>query len=92
MIVREQQTVFDVCLKGTGSLENVLPFLNENDLHLDQLLEAGEELEVPEELIDEDVVVDLIEQKFYEAGTEVRGNDVPGGIGYIGIEFDFIVS
>jgi len=44
MIAQEGQTVFDACMHGYGDLEYLYIFLKDNDLTVNSVLGAGQEL------------------------------------------------
>lgn len=85
-----------MALQECGSFEAAFALAGRNGLALTDDLSAGQELEVaPEFVTDKQVVVSLAAQDVKPA-TAVSVEDealVPcGGIGFMGIEIDFIVS
>lgn len=90
------QSTLDIALQEYGSLEALFDLLGDNGLTLESLPETGLELEVYTEKAQRPDVVAFYED--YSTGGE-RPNTgnlpeelKPSGIGYMGIEFDFIVQ
>lgn len=96
IIVHNRQSLPDMALQECGTFEAAFALAERNSLALTEELTAGQELEIaPEHVIGKQVVVSLATQgvKPATAITEQDAALVPwGGIGFMGIEFDFIVS
>lgn len=90
----DRQSLLDIAIQTSGSVEAAFELAAKNDIAISEELARDAELETV-------AVVDKIVLSRYEArnirpATEVSPEDmqrVPyGGIGFIGIEIDFIVS
>lgn len=95
-IVHSRQTLLDIVIQECGSFEAVIALAGRNGLSLTDDLAAGMELEYSEEdIVDKRVVVGLADRGVKPA-TAISRRDketVPwGGIGFMGIEIDFVVS
>lgn len=90
----DRQSVIDVAIQTSGSVEAAFALSAKNDISISEAIAPGSELEMV-------AVVDKLVLSRYEArgvrpATEVSPRDlelVPyGGIGFMGVEIDFIVS
>lgn len=90
----DRQSVIDVAIQTSGSVEAAFALAAQNDISISEAIAPGSALEMVG-------VVDKLVLSRYEArgvrpATEVSPRDlelVPyGGIGFMGIEIDFIVS
>lgn len=90
----DRQSLLDIAIQTSGSVEAAFELAAKNDIAISEELARDAELETV-------AVVDKIVLSRYEArnirpATEVSPEDmqrVPyGGIGFMGIEIDFIVS
>ncbi|WP_165044643.1 hypothetical protein [Dysgonomonas sp. ZJ709] len=87
--VKDNQTLIDVAIQASGSIEGIFDLAVKNDLSITDYLEPGQEL------VDPDIIERQITDFFYVKGlipaTEDRGL-LQEGIEYWYIEYDFIVS
>lgn len=97
IIAKERQTLLDIALLTGGHIETVLALAEANSLCVSDPLEDGQELVIPEPMQDGNSrTVELYRAYHIEPATDANGDDVSacpyGGIGFMGIEFDFTVS
>ncbi|MBD5349683.1 MAG: LysM peptidoglycan-binding domain-containing protein [Bacteroides sp.] len=95
--VKERQTLLDVALQTGGHIETVLALAEANGMSITDRLEDGRVLTIPEPVESGDTrTVELYKAHKVEPATEVSPDDMSacpyGGIGFMGIEIDFIVS
>lgn len=89
-----RQSLLDVALQTSGSIEAAFDLAEANDISISEPLETDAALRsVP--VVDQKVV-DRYEAADVRPATELSPEDIEmapyGGIGYMGIEVDFIVS
>ena len=94
---KERQTLLDIALQTGGHIETVLTLAEANGMSITDRLEDGLVLTVPEPMEGGDTrTVELYKAYKVEPATEVSPEDEVacpyGGIGFMGIEIDFIVS
>jgi hypothetical protein len=93
--VLNKQSLPDLAIQEFGSLESVLALTVKNDLPITAELEVGQEVQYDAAKTDKKVVEYLTAQKAKPA-TDLLPADLEaapyGGIGFMGIEIDFIVS
>jgi hypothetical protein len=93
VLVEPGQNIFDICLQETGSLDNLLELHRINGLEqLPADIKAGDELIIPEVEKNINIVGILSRKKPATVDDVVIENITQGGIGYMGIEIDFVVS
>ncbi|MBD5251395.1 MAG: LysM peptidoglycan-binding domain-containing protein [Barnesiella sp.] len=95
--VKERQTLLDIALLTGGHIETVFALAEANGMSITDQLEDGRVLTVPEPVEGGDTrTVELYKAHKIEPATEVSPDDMSacpyGGIGFMGIEIDFIVS
>ena len=95
--VKERQTMLDVALQSCGHVETVLTLAAANGLSVTDMLEDGQVLTVPEPVAGGDVrTVRLYRAQGVEPATEASVEEMLAcpyvGIGFMGIEMDFVVS
>ncbi|MBD5240578.1 MAG: hypothetical protein HDS59_00615 [Barnesiella sp.] len=94
---KERQTLLDIALLTGGHIETVFALAEANGMSITDRLEDGRILTVPEPGEGGDTrTVELYKAHKVEPATEVSSDDMSacpyGGIGFMGIEIDFIVS
>lgn len=94
--VHSRQSLVDIAVQECGSFEAAFTLGERNGLALTETLEAGTELEYgPGDITNKQVVIGLAVRKAKPA-TAITAEDAAaapwGGVGYMGIEIDFIVS
>ncbi|MCM1302102.1 MAG: hypothetical protein NC250_01210 [Alistipes senegalensis] len=94
--IHNKQSLLDMAVQECGSFEAAFALSERNGIALTDDLSAGQELEiVPEDVGNKRIVAALAAQDVQPA-TAISAEDlacVPyGGIGFMGIEIDFIVS
>ncbi len=94
--VLHNQSLFDVVLQCTGSIESVLEVAKENNISITDDLVPGTELVIPDSVkIDEDIL-NYYKAKRIQPATalteEMQIEEQPQGIGYWAIGVDFVVS
>ncbi|MEZ3475328.1 MAG: hypothetical protein K1V79_00160 [Alistipes sp.] len=94
--IHNRQSLLDMAVQECGSFEAAFALSERNGIALTDELSAGQELEIaPEDVGNKRIVVALTAQDVRPA-TAISAEDaalVPwGGIGFMGIEIDFIVS
>lgn len=95
--VKERQTLLDVALQTGGHIETVIALAEANGMSITDRLEDGRILTIPEPVESGDTrTVELYKAHKVEPATEVSPDDMSacpyGGIGFMSIEIDFIVS
>lgn len=55
--VNAGQNIFDVCMEQTGGFDGFIELLNGNEMGFNDVLNAGDSLEVPEQLVQDSTVV-----------------------------------
>ncbi|MCD8177317.1 MAG: hypothetical protein LUE98_07795 [Tannerellaceae bacterium] len=90
--IKKRQSLLDIAVQEMGSLEEALSLSIENDLSVSEDLEEGR----PIEYRGKHTITGVLSAKGVRPATAVSEEDqalVPyGGIGYMSIEVDFIVS
>lgn len=93
--ILERQTLLDVALAQCGAFEAALALARRNGLALTDELTAGETLEyLPEEVLAPHVVELLAARRIAPATAPTAADAAAapwGGIGYMGIETDFLI-
>lgn len=93
ILVRDRQSFLDVCLQYAGGLDYAIQIANENSINPSDDIEAGREIEIPEEYMQDKNIAAYFFNKDLAPATALSDSDaVYGGINYMGIEIDFIVS
>ncbi len=91
--VKDRQTMLDIALQQTGSLENAFDLSAKNGISLTDELKDGQILNAVN--IDNEKVVRRYQVKSIIPATAIDNETksvYPGGIGYMAIEINFIVS
>lgn len=95
-IVHSRQSIMDIAIQECGSFEAAFAVAERNGLAVTDDLTVGQSVEfAPEDISKKHVAASLAAQgvKPATAISEVDAALVPwGGIGFMGIEIDFIVS
>lgn len=90
----ERQSLLDIAIQTSGSLEAAFALSVKNDIGISEILPAGCELETV--AVTDPLVFSRYEEKKLRPVTEisssVRQRMPYGGIGFMGIEIDFIIS
>ena len=93
-MVKERQTLLDIALQTSGSVEAVMELAKQNGLSITDELSDGQVLEVKE--VKDVAVVSHYEINCIvpatEASDEERSAMAYEGIGFMAIENDFVVS
>lgn len=94
IIPLNRQSLLDIALQTSGSIEAAFDLAEANDISISEPLETGVSLQ-PAAVADQKVI-DRYEAADVRPATELSPEDIEmapyGGIGYMGIEVDFIVS
>jgi len=91
MRVLAGQSILDVAIQHAGSIEAAFELATRNDISLSDELTASEEL-LETEKVRADIVDYYTRRGFKPATGETLIGDNKGGIEFMGIEIDFIVS
>ena len=83
------QSLADVAVRYTGSLENLYAIAVANSMTLDAELHAGEEIAIPDNLDIEVAVVRTYDNNSLNPASAATADTVLGGIDYMGIQIDF---
>ena len=89
--VKRRQSLLDIAIQRAGSLENIFALASENALSITDDIEAGSLINLVE-LADNKVVTAYDINGFVPATGLTATDSAFGGINYMGIEIDFIVS
>ena len=94
--IHNRQSLLDMALQECGSFEAAFALSERNGIALTDDLTAGQELEVAPEDVDKKRIVTALAVQDVKPATAISAEDaalVPwGGIGFMGIETDFIVN
>ena len=88
----DRQTLLDIALQQYGNAEAAMDLAIANDKSISQDISAGESITLPETLQNRRMV------KYYDINSIMPATAISpstivnGGINYLGIEIDFIVS
>ncbi len=90
----DRQSLLDIAIQTSGSVEAAFELAAKNDIAISEELARDAELETV--AVADKIVLSRYEARNIRPATEVSPEDmqrVPyGGIGFMGIEIDFIVS
>lgn len=98
IIVLHNQSLFDISIRYTGTIENAFKIAVANALSLTDELEPGAQLIIPEDVIINNDVVNYFAAKNIQPATglteadKMMANTVQRGIGYMKISKSFKVS
>lgn len=95
-IVLCRQSLLDMVLQHTGSLENALVVAQLNNLEMEQELKAGSIINIPQELVSKGDIASYYKSNTIHPATYISDQDTSQaskdeGIDYWAIELDFIV-
>lgn len=95
--IKDRQSLLDMAVKNGGSIETAMAIAEANGINITDVLEDGQELEIPEAMPSADSrTAGKYDVLRLEPATELSGEDMAacpyGGINYMGIEIDFEVS
>lgn len=85
------QSLFDLAIQGTGSIEGVFGLAKAAGLSITDELTPGMVIPVPIPLADPQVAEYYAARRITPA-TAITTDVMPEGVEYWGIEFDFIIS
>lgn len=88
MKVKDNQSVFDLAVQYGGSAEAVIDIAFNNNLSITDLPQIGTILEKPA-IKEAEIQNEYDVKQFIPATGQIA---LPGGINYMGIEIDFMVS
>lgn len=96
-VIRNGQDILDMAMQQTGNADNALAIAEQNGLSVTDDIAAGEAMATDTDIADTDtaVVAYLSERSLFPAtgiSEEDKAAAPYGGINYMGIEIDFIVS
>lgn len=89
-VVKAGQRLIDIAIQYLGSAEGLVSLAQLNNLSVGETLVPGTVLQLPAVINAE--VVNYFLTGGHEPATDTDGDIAPGGIGYMGIEFDFKVG
>jgi hypothetical protein len=92
IVVKDRQTLFDIAVQAMGDADAAYELARLNDISVTEELESGQQLLMPDEATDESTVGEFKTKKWCPATADQEQDVIPGGIGFMGIEIDFIVS
>ncbi|MCD7935975.1 MAG: hypothetical protein LUG98_03875 [Tannerellaceae bacterium] len=88
--IKNRQSLIDFAIQECGTFESTFTLAEHNDLSVTSDIPAGTEIEFLPEWIDRKNTLRRIEPA---TALSSQDRELPwGGIGYMAIEFDFIVS
>lgn len=94
--IHNRQSLPDMAIQECGTFEAAFALAERNGLALTDNLTAGQELEIPPEQVTKKQVVVTLESQSVKPATAITAQDEKlapyGGIGFMGIGIDFIVS
>jgi hypothetical protein len=78
--VRENQSIFDVCLQNFGTLESLFTILSENNINVNSNLSSGQNLVINNTLIgNEFMKKSIIKQNLTYVNQQLKTADLKGG-------------
>lgn len=95
VIVNSRQTLFDLMIQECGSIENVFPVALRNELSITDDLHVGQQIEITPGDISQKRVASYLAARNIRPATALTSASEsisPGGIGYMAVEIDFIIS
>lgn len=92
MKVEHGQSIFDIAVQETGTVESIFEIAEENELFLTQELEAGQALEAQTASENKIIRKTFLGKKINSHVLNPSAPTQAGGIGHMGIRLDFIVS
>lgn len=92
VMVKERQTVFDIAVQEMGAVDAAFDLARLNDLSVSAILKSGQVLKLPNDPADVAVVNEYKIKGWKPATGDLPGDNIQGGIGYMGIGIDFKVS
>lgn len=94
--IHNGESLLDIALRECGSFEAAFALSERNGIALTDDLTVGQELEIAPEDVDSSEIVAALAARGARPATAVSADEaalVPwGGIGFMGIETDFIVN
>lgn len=91
-IITDKQTLPDIAILTTGNAEQALKIAIQNGLSLSEDIPPGTVLQTPESVQNKQSVQYFKVNNIAPATALSKDTIVNGGINYMGIEIDFIVS
>lgn len=90
--VKDRQTVLDVQIIACGCLEGIISTCALNDISVTESLTDGQVLQVAE--VVQASVAKTYANKGYSPATDIESDAIVkvGGIGFMAVEMDFVVS
>ena len=96
MEVKVGQSLLDIALQETGNADNALLIAFANNISATNKLTAGDILSIPDNIEKNMDVLEVYQEKYVSPATiptsQQEALNPSGGIGYMSIEIDFIVS
>lgn len=96
VIAKVRQSLLDIALQETGNADNALQIAIANNIAATHKLIAGDVLNIPNGIEKNMDVLEVYREKRVSPATapttQQEAINPSGGIGYMGIEIDFIVS
>lgn len=86
------QSLFDIAIQSAGSIEHIFELAIENNISITESLDAGTQIIVPDNIELNSNVVSYYTRNSLKPATAIAKPMQLGGIGYMAIEIDFIVS
>lgn len=90
IIAKDGQTLLDLQLIGCGSMESIIDTCIKNDRSVSEDIADGDLIEVGE--VENTDVVRMYANRNYSPATALRSEEKYGGIGFMAVGVDFIVS
>lgn len=93
MIVKQNQSMFDLSAQIFGDIRSVVDLAIQNNVSITQELEPGTEISLPNTVYVNEIVSSFFFNNSYELATSSTKSPTSGlGIGTMIVESDFIVS
>lgn len=89
---KDFQNLFDVAVQEMGSVDAAFELARLNDISITDDLVSGQLILLPDQPADDYVVNEFDIKKLFPATSDKAGDNVRGGIGFMGIGIDFKVS
>ena len=90
--VKDGQTLYDIAVQQLGSATYVFDLAQLNGLAITDEIVSGQVLLLPDVAFEDQATVDYFTKPLYPASGDANTDVILGGIGYMQIETNFVVS
>lgn len=90
--VRARQTTVDIAMQQCGQADSIFDVAAANNMGITDELIPGNKVNAPDPVIVDVSAYFLRYNLFPASGAQTSDDELPGGIDFMAVEFDFIVS